>query len=283
MTVRRVVAATALVALSLSGCSNDLIGRHFPDCDIDQLVSGEIVLQAQAVPTATVGPCIRDLPPGWNYEHQQARSGLARFWLSSDLMGHRFVEVSLRPSCELGGAIRRPSPLPEVDAYLTGSPYVEPVGVTLIPTTADVVWYAAALGVALSAEDAQGRPFDLRLAATEDPIEAAEDAAGAGRIVLTADEHNAEENTVDLLIPGLERRGDLTLDQAIEEIEEHVTEPTYRADWFFVFQGGCIVWDFDAEGEMVASVDEDMQQAVGFYDLGTLRRQMAAAGFPTGP
>jgi hypothetical protein len=268
--------------VSLTGCSNELIGRQLPDCDLSEVTS-EIALQAQAVPTATVGPCVEELEPGWEYEHQQAESGLARFWLSSDRMGEHFVEVRLQPSCDPGTAIHRPSPQPGIEAFLTGSPYIEPVGITIVPGNPGVVDYAAAVGVALSAETAAGHPFDLALADAGDPSAEVAEAAQRDRTVITVDDADAREQTMGLILPGGEREDALTLAQAVDEISDHVDEPEYRADWFFVFEGGCIIWDFDAKGEMVANVDEDVRRALGFYDLAGLRRTMAELGYYTGP
>ena len=73
------------------------------------------------------------------------------------------------------------------------------------------------------------------------------------------------------------------LSRVIHEIEDRVAEPTYQADWYFLFEGGCIVWDFDAEGEMVATVDDAARRVLGFYDLAGLRRVMAEQGYYTGP
>jgi len=272
----------ALAGLLLAGCSNELIGRRHPDCDLTML-SNEIAMQAQAVPTATVGPCIIDLEPGWEYEHQQAESGLARFWLSSDGMGEEFLEVRLQPACDPGNAIRRPSPLPGVEAYLTGSPYIEPVRVTIVPGSPAAVDYAASIGVRLSSENAEGHPFDLALADAFDPPVAVAEAIRAGRTVITIDEDDAASGTMELIFPDGENEEGMTLSRVIDEIEDWVAEPVYRADWYFVFDGGCIVWDFDAEGEMVATVDDAARRAVGFYDLAGLRQQMTEQGYYTGP
>jgi hypothetical protein len=101
-------------------------------------------------------------------------------------------------------------------------------------------------------------------------------------MVIAVDEEDAARETMDLIIPGAESEDELTLDQTVDEIEDVVGTPSYDADWFFLFEGGCIVWDFDAEGEMVATVDDDARRAIGFYDLAALRREMAEQGYVTG-
>src|SRR5205823_14387079 len=68
-----------------------------------------IVLSAQAVPAAQAIPCVRSLPLGWHFDGFTARSGLATFWLRSDLGGRHALEVSLGPPCATGGAAEIPS------------------------------------------------------------------------------------------------------------------------------------------------------------------------------
>ena len=62
------------------------------------------LLEAQAVPSATLIPCILPLPGGWSYGGAQVRSGLARFWLGSDRAGTHAAEVRLTPACDVAGA-----------------------------------------------------------------------------------------------------------------------------------------------------------------------------------
>jgi hypothetical protein len=280
--IRRLAAALIAVVVLTSGCGAALLGRRFPDCDPND-VTGEIIAQAQAVPTATVGACIHRLPPGWEYEHQEAESGRARFWLSSDQLGEPFATIEVVESCDPDGAIRRPAPAPGIEAFLRGNPSVEPVGLTILPLNADVVPYAASVGVALSAELVRGRPFDLILGNPRNPEDAVADALPAGRVVLTIGVGDVAAGTVGLKIPGEESEGGLTLQRAIAEIEEHVERPIYRATWYYRFEGGCITWEIDAEGGMVGDLDENMRRAIAFYDLAELRRQATEAGLYVGP
>ena len=66
------------------------------------------LLEAQAVPSATLIPCILPLPGGWSYGGSEVRSGLARFWLDSDRAGTHAAEVRLTPACDVAGAIELP-------------------------------------------------------------------------------------------------------------------------------------------------------------------------------
>jgi len=66
------------------------------------------LLEAQAVPSATLIPCALPLPGGWSYGGSEVRSGLARFWLDSDRAGAHAAEVRLTQACDVAGA----TPLP---------------------------------------------------------------------------------------------------------------------------------------------------------------------------
>jgi hypothetical protein len=105
--VRRLALAVCLVAV-LAACGPVRpLDKDFPPACTQRGLAGSyaVVLIAQAVPSATLLPCIREpLPPGWEYSGQDVRSGVARFWLTSDRAGDRAVEVVLTPACEVGGA-----------------------------------------------------------------------------------------------------------------------------------------------------------------------------------
>ena len=88
-------------AVSLTGCVPGTQARA--SCDV---VDGTIfVLAAQAVPSATLLPCIRSFPAGWSYDGSDIRSGWATFWLDSDRAGARAVEVDLTRACDTQGAV----------------------------------------------------------------------------------------------------------------------------------------------------------------------------------
>ena len=58
-------------------------------CD-DESRQNILHLVAQAVPSATLIPCIDRLHTGWTYGGSEVRSGFVRFWLDSDRVGdHR--------------------------------------------------------------------------------------------------------------------------------------------------------------------------------------------------
>ncbi len=63
-----------------------------------------MAILAQAVPSASLVPCVREMPVGWSFAALDVESGRARFWLDSDRAGVRAVEIELGPECDTTGA-----------------------------------------------------------------------------------------------------------------------------------------------------------------------------------
>ena len=105
--------AAALATLLLAGCAAPvgLETGHAPTCRTAEVTgSNPVVLMAQAVPTASLLPCIALLPTGWRYQRElDIRSGRASFLLGSDRAGPRAVRVLLTERCDVGGATEVPS------------------------------------------------------------------------------------------------------------------------------------------------------------------------------
>jgi hypothetical protein len=62
-------------------------------------------LMAQAVPSATLVPCVPLLPVGWTLADVKVQDGRARISFDTDRAGAAAVMVELAASCELGGAV----------------------------------------------------------------------------------------------------------------------------------------------------------------------------------
>jgi hypothetical protein len=60
-------------------------------------------LAAQAVPSATLIPCIERLNTGWSYGGSEIRSGFVHFWLDSDRVGANAVDVTMTGACNVAG------------------------------------------------------------------------------------------------------------------------------------------------------------------------------------
>jgi hypothetical protein len=73
-------------------------------------------LQAQAVPSASLIPCVRTLP-GWSVADATARNGWSGFTLDRDRAGRSAMVVRLTAACDPRGATEAPSERPGVRHY----------------------------------------------------------------------------------------------------------------------------------------------------------------------
>jgi hypothetical protein len=84
----------------MAACSAGGQDDALPECDPP---SGALVLVAQAVPSASLVPCVEGLATGWTFRKLEARDGSALFALDSDRVGDRFLTVLLTESCDPAG------------------------------------------------------------------------------------------------------------------------------------------------------------------------------------
>ncbi len=282
--MRRTAILCCTLAIVAAGCGN--LGRATAACtELGEDPPNSIVMEIQAVPTAEWGPCLNDLKVGWEYEHLEPESGAARFWLDSDRLGDRFLEVALLDSCEPTGIRAVTSPRPGIDVFVDEAAAPQPVSVTLVPVAERHQSYGADIGVSLSGTTLEGR--DLRLEMDTSARTAPERVTAAlerGHYVLVFDDLDVLNRTVELRIPAEPKMYPaISVEEALDEIEDRLTELRYRASWFHVFEGGCIVYEYDASGPETRTVVEDVQQAVGFFPLGELRRGAASQGIVINP
>jgi hypothetical protein len=110
---RAPAALSCLLLATASGCSGSFeLGSStvgMPQCPAAQeqtptRVSSALLLVAQAVPTASMLPCVHALAVGWTFHRLDARTNRALFWLDSDREGTRAVTVTLARECDSSGA-----------------------------------------------------------------------------------------------------------------------------------------------------------------------------------
>ena len=240
-----------------------------------------MVLQMQAVDTAEYVPCLNDLSAGWDYEDVRSERGKSRFWLDSDRLGPRFLEVTLTPSCTVGDATER---VTDAATGVTEYRRVEVVSSTftavVVPVTPRVADYARELETELEARAFNDRRpsvlFDTSDSPLEDKVAAA---AQQGRPIIIVDEQDAREGEATLQMPDEDEwtRG-LDRDRLFDRIEDLLPKPSYTGEWFFVFDGGCIEYEFDAKGRGVDQLESDVSDALGLFPAGEVRRVMRSIG-----
>lgn len=277
--MRRKLAVVAVLAVILSSCAT--LGREFPRCEFPLVdVPISVVMQIQALPQADFGPCLSDLEPGWTYHHMQHETGKVRFWLDSDRLGDRFLTVEMTESCDPGSAAGRPHPNEDIRRFVEATEEIQPIDVVIVPVSDFALDYAAAVGVDLAGFAIRGRPLRPRLddgsAPAIDRIRAGLD---EGAFVVPVDDVDTRQGSIQLRVPGGESAYGASPADAIEIIEDHVEQGSYHATWFHQFDGGCVTFEFDAEGPGVENLVADVERTVHFVDLADLKNQAANAGF----
>jgi tRNA A-37 threonylcarbamoyl transferase component Bud32 len=95
------------MALNNDVAVNTSLGR--PDLDCNDLEA--LWLQAQAVPSASLVPCVRaPLPVGWSLANVAVNDGRSTLTLNHDRAGDGALVVRLAATCDPGAAVEGPSP-----------------------------------------------------------------------------------------------------------------------------------------------------------------------------
>jgi hypothetical protein len=275
---RRAVGAGVLLVL-LAGCSSEL-GRGVPACDSG---SNSLVLSVQALPDTEYVPCVNGLFTGWDYVDLEAETGRSVFWLDSDRMGMRFLQVDLAASCDARSA-------EQVTTDEKGVPLLKDVTeevavtVTVIPEgrSAETFSYSSQVVLRFNAiDEIEGRELVVRADASNTPTASrVERALAGGDVVVELSVRDAEEDTMTMIIPQTsQERSGLSFDDAAEFLEDNVDPPSYRGNWYYLFDNGCVTYTFDAQGPGVETIESDVETALGLFDAEVLRQSARDAGF----
>lgn len=276
---RPVAVFAAVLVVVFAGCSSDL-GRGVPACDSG---SNSLVLSVQALPDTEYVPCVNGLFTGWDYVDLEAETGRSVFWLDSDRMGMRFLQVDLATRCDAGSA-------EQVTTDEEGVPLLKDVTkevavtVTVIPEgrSAETFSYSSQVVLKFNAiDEIEGRELVVRADASNTPTASrVERALAGGDVVVVLSVRDAEEETMTMIIPqtGQERSG-LSFDDAADFLEDNVDPPSYRGNWYYLFDNGCVTYTFDAQGPGVETIESDVEAALGLFDAEVLRQSARDAGF----
>lgn len=280
MTLRPALVIAAMAVL-LSSCGAEFTGPGIPKCtEPGGEISTATIMQVQAVPTAEWGPCIDELKVGWEYRDQFAEAGRAVFWIDSDRVGMHFVEIELARSCPRGGGEPMGNPEPDIErsVLVTEEPGELPVAV--VPVAARHVGDARALATRAIGRKIKGRILTPFVLDSEEP--ASDRILEALRTVgyaLVLDDAQVSSDTVELRRARGPSKVGISLDDALDEIAGDLGEPAYRAEWIHRFDGGCIIYRFDAVGAGAETIGPEVVDAIGFYPLGELREAARQAGY----
>jgi hypothetical protein len=270
--VIRRLALIVAIALLGAGCA-DHLGRRAPSCDITS-TSATLLLQAQSIPGTEYVPCVGELRAGWDYEHAVVRSGKSVFWISSDRVGERFLEVSLEPTCDLDGTVRATSDEGAVPLYVDVRRSDTSLSVVVVPEGDNPTTEAYASEVAdlVRGSVLRDRPVGVRVDLSGlDTMRRIEQALEAGDPVLVVGPREREEGLAEMYLPGGGEPERLEPTDALHEIEETLDDTVYEATWHYPFRDGCVTYEFDAKGPGVDTLPEEVQQALGLYPVDPLR------------
>jgi hypothetical protein len=104
--VNRAAGFVVTVLLLCSACTTN--AGIQPLCREPYDSASILILEAQAVPSATQLPCIAELPIGWGFSGSQIDDAGATLWLDHDRAGIRAVEVTLTAGCDVSSAVEVP-------------------------------------------------------------------------------------------------------------------------------------------------------------------------------
>jgi tRNA A-37 threonylcarbamoyl transferase component Bud32/membrane-associated phospholipid phosphatase len=107
-----IVVALFLLVQNRTAVFNNELAVSTP-LEIDTLDCADLEplwLMAQSVPSASLVPCVRSLPAGWQVTEVTANNGRSMLVLDHDRAGERALVVRLTAACDPGGAVQGPSP-----------------------------------------------------------------------------------------------------------------------------------------------------------------------------
>jgi len=255
------------MTLAVAGCSS--LGLGEASClPPERGVSSANILTIQAVPTAKYTPCLDELRLGWDTVEWFAEDGRAGIKITRSISP--FLTVTLTPSCDVSDAVRVDSEFPDIERYEDIESQAPEIGITIIPSAERPLLSSRLLVDQLEGTEVDNRAVVFTIDENVDHQVGprVNQALMSNQYVWVISELDAEEGTVELRSndPGLTGRGQgVSITEALELIQDSVPDVFYRGDWYFIFEGGCITYEFNAKGRLAETVATDAEDAIGFY------------------
>ena len=262
--MRRLPLLALVLALFAGGCGN--LGLGEADCTSpDREVSSANMLTVQAVPTARYTPCLRETRVGWDTVEWFAEDGRAGFKISRSISP--FLTAVVTPACDIAEATPVASGHPDIERFEDIESQTSEIGITIIPSSERALARSRVIADQLEGTEIDGRRVLFSIDEDAgDRVRARVNLAFLhGQYVWIMSELDAEEGRVELRGRDLEPIRGLTPVEALDAIEDNVPEIFYRGNWYFVFDGGCITYEFDAKGTLAETIAEDAEEVFGFY------------------
>ena len=64
----------------------------------------------------------------------------------------------------------------------------------------------------------------------------------------------------------------------LDRLDRLLPKPRFTGSWYKKFEGGCISYEFDAKGTGVDRLAGDVEDAIGLFPAGELRRVLRNEG-----
>lgn len=271
-----------VMALALSACNN--LGLGEADCsDPADDVSSSNIMTVQAVPTAKYTPCLNELRLGWDSVDWFAENGRAGIKIIESF--NTFLSATVTESCDVSDAVAVESGYPDIQRFEDIELQPTAIEISIVPSGEQPLSSAQSLVEELAGIEIDDRPVTYTIDdAIDEPVSSRVGLAlSRSEHVWIIDEIDAEEGTVQLrsnnsaaIGHGLQPR------DALDLIEDVVPDVSYRGNWYFTFDGGCITYEFDANGILAETVAVDAEDALGFYRALELRQFARDLGFNIG-
>jgi hypothetical protein len=277
--------AIVVGALMLVGAGCGRLGLGLPACDTPTSnPTTASVITAQAVPEADYAPCLNSLKLGWDEVEFEVESDLMtlEFGRKSEFEFQSFLEVRLTPSCNVGDAVPVPSGMDDVERFDNIEHVTGEIRVTIIPDGERPRIFAQTMANDLAGARVEDRPvvFSLDTDIDFSVRSRVNKALFIDQYVWIINDLDIDEGTLELRsTPDGEGLRGLSVDDALDFIEDMTPEVRYQGQWFYVFNGGCITYDFDAKGALATTIEQDAAETIGFYPNAQLREAARRAGY----
>lgn len=278
--MRRRVVLLVVLALLIGACGGEF-GARLPGCELtvrDPNVT--TLLSLQAVPTAKYTPCINALPLGWDNADFRAEAGEASIEFARQAAV--FLRATVTETCDTADAVETVGPRDDIRRFEKVESHGAEITVTIVPSARRPLLWSRTVVDGLTGEEIDDRPltFTIDERVEESVASRVNLATLRSDYVWIVDELDAEEGTLEIRGSGVEERvGRVSVDDALRVIDETLGDVFYEGEWFFLFEGGCITYEFDARDRVATTIAADAEAAIGFYPSAELRQIGEDAGY----